>query len=493
MINFIDIACEDRFPKELKLKKSNHLSSGSTTPHTDYSLSDYDSFYFDDDRIKEKSSGSTTTHFDFSLPKYDSFIFDISIDLFPPTNRSAFYHEEFADELAFLDPFPPGNKDNNFDPEADLRKIEYLLNRDPSTESSPKSDIKIIDPILERFTDEPALVYSLPLGEDDDEDDDLFDLKSDNDEWKKFLCGDSYKDIDRENSLFAVDEPFLLDTPPPGSKLVSLEEEENFDPFLSLIRSEMMTRMADIPSLKLNEDECFDPGGGEIDVDIPSDFKDDYYNSEGEIIYLESLFNNDIIPYLPPEVFLEHVLKNLNDEPNIDDLKIKENVRFTFEDRHYLSLTFIIKIFLPFLTYLVNSLPFLSSRSEDTIFDAGISAYSFYSLEPVTYEFDDDFSILLFLAQRQKNSGRVKLETRTKTSASREATRVSIFFFYFLFSNKCDVRRLASSFLVFHGLCFMFRIAPDYEDSRARGFVHRSLKLQSLACLYMGIRYPRSY
>nr|GEV00531.1 hypothetical protein [Tanacetum cinerariifolium] len=37
------------------------------------------------------------------------------------------------------------------------------------------------------------------------------------------------------------------------------------------------------------------------------------------------------------------------------------------------------------------------------------------------------------------------------------------------------------------------RIASDYEDSRARGFVHRSLKLQSLACLYMGIRYPRSY
>ncbi|GJY83974.1 putative reverse transcriptase domain-containing protein [Tanacetum coccineum] len=34
---------------------------------------------------------------------------------------------------------------------------------------------------------------------------------------------------------------------------------------------------------------------------------------------------------------------------------------------------------------------------------------------------------------------------------------------------------------------------PDYEDSCARGFVHRSLDLQSLACLFMGIRYPRSY
>ncbi|GJU54039.1 reverse transcriptase domain-containing protein [Tanacetum coccineum] len=38
-----------------------------------------------------------------------------------------------------------------------------------------------------------------------------------------------------------------------------------------------------------------------------------------------------------------------------------------------------------------------------------------------------------------------------------------------------------------------FKDFPDYEDSRARGFVHRSLELQSLACLYMGIRYPRSY
>ncbi|GJT80566.1 hypothetical protein Tco_1054908 [Tanacetum coccineum] len=34
---------------------------------------------------------------------------------------------------------------------------------------------------------------------------------------------------------------------------------------------------------------------------------------------------------------------------------------------------------------------------------------------------------------------------------------------------------------------------PDLEDSRTHGFVHRSLDLQSFACLYMGIRYPRSY
>nr|GEV61518.1 hypothetical protein [Tanacetum cinerariifolium] len=66
--------------------------------------------------------------------------------------------EEFTDELALLDPFPPGNKDDNFDPEADLREIKYLLNRDPSTNFSPATDIDIIDRILEWFTDGPALL-----------------------------------------------------------------------------------------------------------------------------------------------------------------------------------------------------------------------------------------------------------------------------------------------------------------------------------------------
>ncbi|GJR29397.1 hypothetical protein Tco_1105629 [Tanacetum coccineum] len=54
-------------------------------------------FCFD---LEKNSSGSTTTHADFS--QYDSFIFDISINPFPPADRSDFYHEEFADELAHI-------------------------------------------------------------------------------------------------------------------------------------------------------------------------------------------------------------------------------------------------------------------------------------------------------------------------------------------------------------------------------------------------------
>nr|GFC21352.1 hypothetical protein [Tanacetum cinerariifolium] len=51
-----------------------------------------------DNHVKEINSGSTTTHSDSSL--YDSFIFDLSINPFPPIDRSDFY--EFTEELAHI-------------------------------------------------------------------------------------------------------------------------------------------------------------------------------------------------------------------------------------------------------------------------------------------------------------------------------------------------------------------------------------------------------
>nr|GEV48133.1 hypothetical protein [Tanacetum cinerariifolium] len=68
-------------------------TSGSTITHPDLSLPEYEVFY--DDHVKEISSGSPTTHSDSSL--YASFIFDLSINPFPPADRSDFY--EFTDEL----------------------------------------------------------------------------------------------------------------------------------------------------------------------------------------------------------------------------------------------------------------------------------------------------------------------------------------------------------------------------------------------------------
>ncbi|GKD54630.1 hypothetical protein Tco_1288017 [Tanacetum coccineum] len=133
-------------------------------------------------------------------------------------------------------------------------------------------------------------------------------------------------------------------------------------------------------------------------IDTTSDFEDDYYDSEGDIIYLESLLIKDTILNILPDVFLDHNPTSLNGEPDNDDSKsmvkvfdpgIHEKiisltyVRLPFENRHYFSLTFVIRTFLPYLTYSMDSSLLLSYGSEDTIFDLDISTFHFSSLEPV--------------------------------------------------------------------------------------------------------------
>ncbi|GKF41264.1 hypothetical protein Tco_0124606, partial [Tanacetum coccineum] len=103
-------------------------------------------------------------------------------------------------------------------------------------------------------------------------------------------------------------------------------------------------------------------------------------NPNRDIIYLESLLIDDTFHNLPPGEFLDHDPKSLNDEPDNDDSKsmvkvfypgIHETVfsptyvKLPFEDRHYLSLTYVIRIFLPYFTYPVDSSLPLSSESED--------------------------------------------------------------------------------------------------------------------------------
>ncbi|GJV43088.1 hypothetical protein Tco_1427624 [Tanacetum coccineum] len=230
------------------------------------------------------------------------------------------------------------------------------------------------------------------------------------------------EDIESKDSYVSkLDEPDLLVVLTQGDILL-LEKLLNDDPLSPLPMKEF-----NFKELKV------------IKSDVSTDFEDDYYDSEGYIIYLKRLLIKDTIPNLPPDVFLDCDPRSLKDEPDKDDLKyivkvfdpeIHEKtfcptyVKLPFKDRHYLYLTYVIRIFLPYFTYPVEYPFLLSSRSEDTIFDPDISAFHFSSLELV--------------ASHQSGT---------------------------------------------------FMIAPDFKDSRARGFVHRSLDLQSLACFYIGIRY----
>ncbi|GJR35261.1 retrotransposon protein, putative, unclassified [Tanacetum coccineum] len=156
-------------------------SSGSTTSHSDHSLSDYEAFCFDVDHIEEKSSGSTTSHFDFSLLEYESFIFDLSIDPFPPANRSDSHHEEFVDELAHIIS-PPEYDHFYFDIEPDLGELTIVFEENLSKDSTKELTSPELNdfPLLltdydftfsEEFS-EIDLLVSFPFGNKDK----IFDL-----------------------------------------------------------------------------------------------------------------------------------------------------------------------------------------------------------------------------------------------------------------------------------------------------------------------------
>nr|GEY82459.1 hypothetical protein [Tanacetum cinerariifolium] len=102
LIAKIEALKDNPIPSSEFLTKSSSTSPKSFLEETNTfhnSLLEFENFCFDWEEI---SSGSTTTHSDISLPDYEAFYFGLSNDQFPPTDKSDFTHEEFADELAHI-------------------------------------------------------------------------------------------------------------------------------------------------------------------------------------------------------------------------------------------------------------------------------------------------------------------------------------------------------------------------------------------------------
>ncbi|GKD50653.1 hypothetical protein Tco_1279629, partial [Tanacetum coccineum] len=91
-----------------------------------------------------------------------------------------------SSESLLVTPLSDANEDECFNPGGDVDEIEFLLHRNTST---PKISIASI---LEGFTDEPPL----------EENDDLFDLESKANDWKKILYDASIDDLMTEDKAF---------------------------------------------------------------------------------------------------------------------------------------------------------------------------------------------------------------------------------------------------------------------------------------------------
>ncbi|GKE47361.1 hypothetical protein Tco_1478619 [Tanacetum coccineum] len=244
--------------------------SDTSFSFSDNSLPEFETF---SDHTEETRSGSTTTHANNSLPEYDSFLFEVEPD---QGGLTSIVMDEISD-----------NSTN--DPLLELPEFESF-HFDPSFPHTPPEppDVEISLIIeLENPSSSP-----IPVVDSDFliEEVDTFLVPEDS------IPPGIESDLDSEGDIVFLDD-LLYEDPIPEYERFTFDIEpdapviNNFD--------------------ELNEDECFDPGGGEIDVS-----------------------------------------QNIKD----DD-----------------SFTFVIRTFLPYLTYPVDSPLLLSTRSEDTIFDPGIS------------------------------------------------------------------------------------------------------------------------
>ncbi|GJX67943.1 hypothetical protein Tco_0303670 [Tanacetum coccineum] len=100
--------------------------------------------------------------------------------------------------------------------------------------------------------------------------------------------------------------------------------EENDDLFdLECKTNDWKRILYDAP---INKAECFNPGGDndEIDaflaIEVPTYIEEGYYDSEGDVLYLESLLSDDNTHNLSFDVFFDHEPQHIKNESDHDTL-----------------------------------------------------------------------------------------------------------------------------------------------------------------------------
>nr|GFA93982.1 hypothetical protein [Tanacetum cinerariifolium] len=193
-----------------------------------------------------------------------------------------------------------GNEELNNNPEKEsdefiMSSVEDHVPFPSESEDTSGSDSECILPLCDDFSpinifEEKSVTFSNPLFNSND------DFTSSDDESL------SDEDVPKENVKIYSNPLFEID-----DEYISSDINPIFDEVLKIIKSkDSYDSNLDEPDLlvtplfDVNKDECFDPRG---DVDKINDFEDGYYESEGDILDLESLLSDDTTPSLPFELF----------------------------------------------------------------------------------------------------------------------------------------------------------------------------------------------
>ncbi|GKB84783.1 hypothetical protein Tco_0957055 [Tanacetum coccineum] len=241
----------------------------------------------------------------------------------------------------------PSCDNDHFDAKCGI--IDYLLSRDISI-ASPK-----IDFLPEEFAGELDLIDPiLPVIDEDNFDEEEGEIDIDilqiEDEILREKLLNVNLLIDKIKPLnLTPSTPFMLEYP-------------SYSPIL-VVDSNFL--IEEVVTFLVSEDS------------IPPSIKSDF-DSEGDIIFPNDLLNNDPISEYEHFTFVIEpdapVINNF-DELNEDECFDPRGGEIVFSSniKHDESFTFVIRTFLPYLTYPEDSPLLLSTGSEDTIFNPGIS------------------------------------------------------------------------------------------------------------------------
>ncbi|GKD34072.1 hypothetical protein Tco_1249581, partial [Tanacetum coccineum] len=289
----------------------------------------------------------------------------------------------------------PTCDNNRVNVESDL--VESLINRDTLIVHSSK-----IDPILEEFAGELAHIAPIPLGIVETDFDPNDDTSSDNDDFEDIEYVSLEEKLLNVNSLIAKIES-LKDNPTPNHVLNSPSPfpipVADSDSFLEESDTSLSHLDNSLPEFETFSDHTEETRSGsttthanyslpeydsflfEIEPDQEGLISiDNSNNTLLELPEFESFHFDPSFPRPPPEppdveICLHFepdapVIDNfneLNDDQRGSEIDFSQNV----EDDD--SFTFVIRTFLPFLTYPEVSPLSCSTGSEDTIFDPDIS------------------------------------------------------------------------------------------------------------------------
>ncbi|GJS09595.1 hypothetical protein Tco_0366391 [Tanacetum coccineum] len=240
------------------------------------------------------------------------------------------------------------------DVDAECGLINSLLSRDISI-TSPK-----IDFLPEEFVGELDFIDLILPGTDEDNfDEDEFDEEEGENDNDTLQIEDEILREKLLNVNLLVDKIEALKLTP---SIPFMLENTSFS-LIPIVDSDFLVEEVD--TFLVSEDSI--PPGIESDFD-----------SEEDIIFLDNLLNDDpILEYerftfdIEPDAPVINNFDELNEEECFDlgggEIVVSQNV----EDDD--SFAFVIRIFLPYRTYPVDSPLLLSTRSEDTIFDPDIS------------------------------------------------------------------------------------------------------------------------